>query len=150
MASGALARYPDLPVLFLIDWEGPANRDDTGGCDADKLGHLQEHDCCDHAFWRQREAARFALEMRVPYLRLQSEADHVQPDNAHAFLMVNSATAKEFGGDGRSVWTRLNDLPPNQVYDPNQPPKLIAEERSGLIDQMMFDAVNEMFALWGP
>ena len=30
MAAGALARYPNLPVLFLIDWEGPANRNDTG------------------------------------------------------------------------------------------------------------------------
>lgn len=30
MAAGALARYPSLPVLFLIDWEGPANRNDTG------------------------------------------------------------------------------------------------------------------------
>lgn len=33
MASGALARHPDLPVRFLIDWEGPANREDTThGC----------------------------------------------------------------------------------------------------------------------
>ena len=32
MAAGALARYPDLPVRFLIDMEGPADRNDTGGC----------------------------------------------------------------------------------------------------------------------
>jgi pimeloyl-ACP methyl ester carboxylesterase len=29
MGSGALARHPDLPVRFLIDWEGPANRQYT-------------------------------------------------------------------------------------------------------------------------
>ncbi|MCX7609111.1 MAG: hypothetical protein N2049_07845, partial [Anaerolineales bacterium] len=27
MGAGALARHPDLPVKFLIDWEGPANRE---------------------------------------------------------------------------------------------------------------------------
>jgi hypothetical protein len=26
MASGAPARHPDLPLTFLIDWEGPADR----------------------------------------------------------------------------------------------------------------------------
>ena len=149
MAAGALARYPDLPVLFLIDWEGPANRDDTGGCDGDKLGHLQAYDCCDHTFWRQREAARFALDLRVPYLRLQSEIDHVQPDNSHAFLMVNSATAKQYGGKGRSVWTRLNDLPPNQVYNLLDLPPLVPEEEANAGDQMMLNAVREMFALGG-
>jgi len=61
MAAGALARYPNLPVLFFIDWEGPANRNDTGGYDEDHTGHLQGHPCDDENYWRQREASRFAL-----------------------------------------------------------------------------------------
>jgi len=33
LASGTLARYPDLPICFLVDWEGPADRyDTTVGC----------------------------------------------------------------------------------------------------------------------
>ena len=33
MDSGALVRYTDLPIRFLIDWKGPASRIYlTGGC----------------------------------------------------------------------------------------------------------------------
>ena len=41
MGAGALAAEPDLPATFLVDWEGPANRNDTGGCDDSNTGHLQ-------------------------------------------------------------------------------------------------------------
>ncbi len=122
MAMGALARYPDLPVLFYIDWEGPANRHDTGGCDADRLGHLQDRACDDEAFWSEREASTFALLINVPYLRLQSRDDHVQPDNDHALLLIANATAVEYGGNGHSPWTRLNDLEPNRVFSEANPP----------------------------
>jgi len=117
MASGVMARYPELPVVFYVDWEGPANRDDTGGCDGAGLGHLQEHDCDDEAFWSEREAATFISQIDVPYQRVQSERDHVQPDNAHALLMINHATSTEFGGGGISPWTRLNFEAPDQIYD---------------------------------
>ena len=81
MGSGVLARYPELPVDFLIDWEGPANRDDTGGCKGDVRGHLDEvAQCNDEAFWSEREASTFMSKVQVPYLRIQSEEDHVQPD----------------------------------------------------------------------
>lgn len=129
MASGALARHPDLPVRFLIDWEGPANRDDTGGCGEDAVGHLQGHPCDDENFWREREASTFALDLWVPYQRLQTERDHAQPDNDHAVLMINNATAKEYGGQGQAPWTRLNDLEPNTVYAVDALPPLIPEGR---------------------
>lgn len=110
MASGTLARYPQLPVDFFMDWEGPANRDDTGGCDGAGLGHLQSFGCTDETFWAEREASTFMRSVEVPYQRLQTERDHVQPDNLHALLLVNNAT------EGSSPWTRLNDLTPNQVF----------------------------------
>jgi len=122
MATGALARYPDLPILFYIDWEGPANRNDTGGCDAARLGHLKERSCDDEAFWSEREASTFIRLIRVPYQRLQSRLDHVQPDLDHALLLVANATAAEYGGGGQSPWTRLNDLEPNRVYGDTNPP----------------------------
>jgi len=136
MASGALARYPDLPVRFFIDWEGPANRNDTGGCDEDLTGHLIGHPCDDEDFWREREASTFALDLRVPYQRLQSEEDHAQPDNVHALLMIANATAEEHGGHGKAPWTRLNDLEPNTVYSVDSPPSMIPEgpdQRSELL-----------------
>jgi pimeloyl-ACP methyl ester carboxylesterase len=116
MAAGGMARHPDLPVRFFIDWEGPANRNDTGGCDEDHTGHLIGHPCDDEDFWCEREALTFALDLRVPYQRLQSEKDHAQPDNVHALLMIANATAEEHGGHGKAPWTRLNDLAPNTVW----------------------------------
>ncbi len=148
MASGALARHPDLPVRFLIDWEGPANRDDTGGCDGAGLGHLQEvASCDDEAFWAEREAATFARSLRIPYLRLQSEKDHVQPDYTHALLMVNNATAVEYGGNGQSPWTRLNNLPPNQVYDLNSPPPMMPESMDRQREALIAEYARELLAL---
>jgi pimeloyl-ACP methyl ester carboxylesterase len=148
MATGTLARHPDLPVRFLIDWEGPANRDDTGGCDADHLGHLYGVvSCDDEAFWAEREAATFALYLPVPYLRLQSEKDHVQPDNLHALLMINNATAKTYGGNGIAPWTRLNDLTPNTVYSFTNPPTMLPESADQQLTELIIEYAQQLFAL---
>ncbi|MEI6171087.1 MAG: hypothetical protein WCQ45_01215, partial [bacterium] len=88
------------------------------------LGHLQGRPCTDEALWSEREASTFILSIDVPYLRLQSRIDHVQPDIDHAILLVANATAEEYGGHGRSPWTRLNDLAPNRVYTVQNPPWL--------------------------
>lgn len=142
MGAGALARHPDLPVKFLIDWEGPANRDDTGGCDAGSLGHLQNvASCTDEAFWAQREASTFIAQIRVPYQRIQSQKDHVQPDNAHALLMVNNAV------NGGVPWVRLNDLPPNQTYDPANPPAMLSEDESNVLTALVLKYVRQMFEM---
>jgi hypothetical protein len=148
MATGALARYPDLPILFYLDWEGPANRNDTGGCDADKLGHLQGHPCDDEAFWSEREASTFIFSIDVPYLRLQSRIDHVQPDIDHAILLVANATAVEYGGHGRSPWTRLNDLAPNRVYTEETPPWLPAKDLN--LQIAVGDYALELLAQFAP
>jgi pimeloyl-ACP methyl ester carboxylesterase len=140
LGAGALARHPDLPVKFLIDWEGPANRNDTGGCDAGSLGHLKEvASCTDEAFWAQREASTFISQIRVPYQRIQSEKDHVQPDNAHAILMVNNAV------NGGVPWVRLNDYPPNQTYDPNAPPAMFREQMDRQLAQTVIRYATELF-----
>ncbi|MBI2894669.1 MAG: hypothetical protein HYY06_14035 [Deltaproteobacteria bacterium] len=124
MGSGVLARYPELPVQFLLDVEGPADRDDTGHCDESDTGHL-DHDCEDDTWWSEREAATFMTQVQVPYLRLQNARDHAQPDNLHAILMIDSATDTAFGGQGISPWTRVNSEgmnPPNTVYSEEFPP----------------------------
>ena len=125
MGSGTLARYPDLPVRFLCDWEGPANRDDTGHCDPSDTGHIQ-HPCDDDAWWAEREASEHIRHVQVPYLRIQSARDHAQPDNRHAILMVNHATSAPHGGRGLSPWTRVNDADmnaPNATYTEETPPQ---------------------------
>ena len=147
MAAGFLARHPKLPIRFLIDWEGPANRNDTGGCDEDNLGHLIGHPCDDEDFWSQREASGFALKLQLPYLRLQSEQDHVQPDNGHALLMISNATAEKYGGHGRSPWTRLNDLVPNTVYVEDDPPSMLPEEATRSTEQLIIAAAKKLFTL---
>lgn len=142
MGAGALARHPDLPVKFLIDWEGPADRNDTGGCDGAGLGHLKDvASCSDEAFWAEREAAAFIRQIRIPYQRLQSQKDHVQPDNAHAILMVNNAVS------GGVPWVRLNDLTPNQTYDPANPPAMLPESMDRRRDALIVEYAKELFAM---
>lgn len=142
MGAGALARHPDLPVAFLLDWEGPANRNDIGGCDSSGMGHLQQvASCSDETFWAQREASTFIGQIRVPYQRIQSAQDHVQPDNTHAILMVNNAV------NGGVPWVRLNDLPPNQTYAPANPPAMLTEEQACLLPALMLQTIAELFDL---
>ncbi|MCC7076238.1 MAG: hypothetical protein IT198_03855 [Acidimicrobiia bacterium] len=91
MATGAITRHPEAGASFLIDWEGPVDRNDTGGCDAAHTGHLAGvADCSDETFWSEREAATFAAGIDVPYVRLQSRTDHAQPDSDSALMMVNT------------------------------------------------------------
>jgi pimeloyl-ACP methyl ester carboxylesterase len=139
MGSGVLARYSDLPVKYLMDWEGPADRNDTGGCDGQGKGHLQQvASCSDEAFWRQREASTFIAQVRVPYQRVQSDKDHVQPDNSHAVNMVNAAVK------GGVPWVRLNDYAANQTYDPKNPPKMFPETMDAQSDVVIIRYAQEL------
>lgn len=140
MGSGALARYPDLPVKFLIDWEGPAGRNyTTTGCVANRPGGIQWQPCSDNAWWSEREAVNFIGKLRVPYQRIQSEKDHVQPTNAHAVDMINAAIK------GGVPWVRLNDYPPNQTYDPKAPPPMFPEQMDRQLAQTAIRYAHELF-----
>jgi hypothetical protein len=145
MGSGVLARYPALPVRFLVDVEGPADRNDTGHCDASDTGHIT-HDCTDEAWWSEREAATFIQQIQPPYLRLQHVQDHAQPDNLHCILMIGNATAAGHGGSGVSSWTRVNtagENAPNLTYTEASPP--VYTDNTTQFDLPAFWA--EMFAL---
>ncbi len=142
MGSGALARHPDVPVKFLIDWEGSADRNYTSGCSADNRGRIQWQPCSDNAWWSEREAVNFigTLRVRVPYQRIQSEKDHVQPNNAHAVDMINAAIK------GGVPWVRLNDYPPNQTYDPKSPPQMFPEAMDQQLTQTVIRYARELLA----
>lgn len=134
---GALTRHPELPVLFVVDWEGPAcpGRDFLRAhrngeawaksiLDANKDGVVTEREVAsfrapwvcnvalnDEEYWRERDAARYAADVAVPYLRYQAAIDHVQgASKYHMMELVNAAT------NGSSPWTRVNKNPPNTIY----------------------------------
>lgn len=138
MASGALARHPDMPIRFYIEWEGPADRyDTTVGCKPS--AHYDWPACDDDAAWSEREALTFISQIKVPYHRLQNQTDHVQSDVSHAVHMVNAAVA------GASPWVRLNDYPPNQTYDPEDPPEMFPNRGGASLDERMLMYAGEMF-----
>jgi len=141
MGSGVLARYPELPVKFLIDWEGPADRNyTTPRCSANRPSGIQWQPCSDNTWWAEREAVNFIGKIHVPYQRIQSEKDHVQPSNAHAVDMINAAVK----GGVPSV--RLNDYPPNQTYDPQAPPQMLPESQDKQLEQRIAKTAHELFA----
>lgn len=110
LAAGMLARYQNIPVAFLIDWEGPANREEIDGGCGKVIRGTQNPSCDDEEYWSQREAENFIGKVTVPYQRLQTETDHAQPDYSHTVAMVNAAVA------GDVPWVRLNTDAPGQTY----------------------------------
>lgn len=131
-ATGTLARYPDLPVKFYIDWEGPVDRNyTTTGCGQNRAEGIQRQRCTDNAWWSEREAVNFIGSVRVPYQRVQSQTDHVQPNNNHAIDIVNAAVA------GGLPWVRLNEYPPNQTYEVNNPPAMLEDGLDKQVDTII-------------
>lgn len=146
--SGALSRHPDLPVQFLIDWEGPADRYTTG-CRGPRRGALSRS-CDDDAYWSEREAATFLRELRIPYQRIQTADDHVHgADAAHAAQLVTAATSGAHGGSGIAPWTRLNDEPPNRVYTASSLPPLPEEAGRGWLEERVSRYARELSGAGG-
>ncbi|MFH1547327.1 MAG: hypothetical protein ABIC57_02470 [bacterium] len=141
LASGVLARYPDGPAMFLIDWEGPVNRYDvTVGCKSDEMDIAKQesptgHSCDDEEYWEEREAEVFGPEIEVPYHRVQSLEDHVQPDASNAIDMIMATTNTKYGGNGKSPYTRLNDFEPNTIFS------LDIEDELEEIDKEKYDMI---------
>lgn len=148
MASGALARYPDLPIVFYIDWEGPGSRAyTTHDCSADTPGigsTVIMAPCEDDAFWSEREGETFITQVQVPYLRMQFENDHAQEIVTHAVDMVNAAIT------GSAPWVRLNHQDPNQTYDPSSPPRMLPGSGSNKLDRLVAKFAAELFDLFAP
>jgi hypothetical protein len=62
---------------------------------------------------------------------MQSQTDHVQPNNNHAIDIINAAVVS----DVPSV--RLNEYPPNQTYDVNQPPAMLDDALDKQVDAII-------------
>ena len=118
-AAGALSRYPDLGVKFLVDWEGPSSREYTTiGCkdptpmpEGEEDNRVASVSCEDESFWIEREAANMIASANVEYyLRVQSTKDHVQPTYGHTLEMISAAV-------GTIPWVRVNSGEVNVIYE---------------------------------
>lgn len=112
MASGALTRH-DTSARFLIDWEGPANRTFTAGCNGRDSIHNSDRwgACDDEDYWSQREATTFVPDLTIPYHRVQFTQDHAQPDSESSVAMMQAVQS------GECPWTCVNDEPSGEKVD---------------------------------
>lgn len=144
MGACAAGRYPnDPPVKFILDWEGP----DGHLCPINHVGRY------DMDFWGEREASEFIKNFPGIYVRLQSEKDHVQKTNDHALRMISGATAKEFGGQGKATFTRVNmkdgqySNKPNTVYTADKPPVWFPDSMDKQLDEKAITILKELVAM---
>lgn len=115
MASGALANWPENPAKWLLDWEGPSDREiiTSGGR---ILTPAMGHSMRDDAYWLPREACKSVAALSCGYWRLQAQPDHAQGDDVrHAERMMIAAST------GSLSWFQLNrhdrgSLPSTPLY----------------------------------
>jgi hypothetical protein len=151
MAAGALARYAEPRVKFLLDFEGPADRSQT----CQDSGGFVPVPADSEAFWQEREAARFMKQVPCAYLRMQTEVDQnpLITDNRNCIALINNATAVAYGGGGISPWTRINDSvmnEPNRVYGSSNlsdPPVWIPESEARQNDVRVLLYLHELAAM---
>jgi hypothetical protein len=105
MAIGAATR---LDARWLIDWEGPSDREImTGG--GMHMAPANGHALSDDAYWAPREPVRHVDRLRCAYVRLQANPDHAQPgETRHATRMIQAAS------NGTLPWFQINDHPRNE------------------------------------
>ena len=115
MACGALAANPDLAAQWLLDWEGPSDREIiTSGqrIMTPAMGHSMD----DEVYWAPREARNHVGKLTCGYWRIQAQPDHAQgSDVRHAERMVGAAKR------GDLPWFQLNhhsrgDHPSSPTY----------------------------------
>lgn len=135
MGAGCLGRYPELPVKYLIDQEGPSESFVHGfepwSLDAnpsnDRLnqgysmfGHwsiYRDSAAANIAWWSEREPTRFIGAIRCRYLRMQAQWDHAQPPNTQWpgfdypplwFPCKHALDLVNSAVRGASPWVRVN------------------------------------------
>jgi len=110
-SAGCMARYPKLPVKYVVDLEGPTYKDHMiPPSRREEMATFFGHELDDDDFWKERGAVQFIDKIKCRYLRIQGLPDHAQGEYlGHAVMVLNKATE---GG----VWNRVNDNPPNQTY----------------------------------
>lgn len=105
MACGALANWSENPAKWLLDWEGPSDREiitSGGRILTPALGHSLRDD----TYWFPREAQRNVEGLSCGYWRLQAQPDHAQGEDVrHAERMMAAASASSL------PWFQINRHP---------------------------------------
>lgn len=146
-ASGALSRYPDLDMIFLVDWEGPSSRAyttfDCKGAAAMPEGEedtrVSSISCTDEDFWAEREAVKMIGDAQVEYYwRIQTKEDHAQSTYGHTLEMINAAVSA-------IPWVRVNDGQVNATYfaDEDVP---VVPTKDDSVETYVFPAILELIA----
>jgi hypothetical protein len=114
-AAGALASN-SAGAKFLIDWEGPANREHHAQCSSDPVRAsspaalaMPWGPCDDDVYWSSREPDKQIGKLKIPYQRVQYEENHNGDTHDHAIDMVKAALK------GDVPWVRINDEPVNKA-----------------------------------
>lgn len=108
-AAAALARWPELPVRWLLDWEGPSDREiiTAGGT---RMAPAAGHALDDEGWWGPREPVRHVGRLRCAYVRLQAFPDHAQPGELrHAARLLHAAASRP------AADVQINDHPRGEV-----------------------------------
>ena len=71
---------------------------------------------------------------------MQSQTDHIQPNNNHAIDFVNAAVV------GGVPWVRLNEYPPNQMDDVNNPPAMLDDALYKKVDAIIAGYAEHIIA----
>jgi hypothetical protein len=120
-AATAALSGPDAPeARWLVDWEGPCDREiiTAGGT---RMVPADGHTLDDDAYWNPREAVRHVGALRCGYVRLQAVPDHAQPEELrHAQRMMHAASVglpnpRRPVEPGTLPWFQLNDHPRGTV-----------------------------------
>jgi len=117
MAAPVLAEHGDrLTVSFLLDWEGPADRDAilrSGPLPPAARAALARDP---EGFWGHREPLGALEDLPCPYIRVQARDDHaLGARGVHGAIALVAEAAH-----GRGVETRLNDNRPNVAWRADQ------------------------------
>lgn len=146
-ASGTLSRYPDLGVVFLVDWEGPSSKEyTTFDCKGSAVMPEGEEDtrvssisCADEDFWAEREAVKMIGDAQVEYYwRIQTKEDHAQSTYGHTLEMINAAV-------GMIPWVRVNDGEVNETYTTDEDVPVIPTKDDS-VETYVFPAILELIA----
>ncbi len=117
LAAPVLAAHGErLQVSFLLDWEGPADREAilrSGPLPPAARPALARDP---EGFWAHREPLSFLDDLPCPYVRIQAREDHALDSRGvdGAISLIAEASA------GRCPETRLNDNTPNVAWRPDQ------------------------------
>ncbi len=162
MGAGCVGRYPQLPVKWLLDLEGPSDsrvtcfdyfNDSIKTAQAYQLlGHYsraKDPSPANNAWWDEREAIRFIDKFKGYYLRMQTEVDHAQPQGFydHAYDMIRAATAKKYGGNGNCFWTRVNgsENQTNTIWSASNKPQFVSEQTDERLQAIQY--IKELAAM---